>query len=371
MKYRILSMGLGLFLLTLGSFGEEAAVQKSIETLFAVPSPTGCEEPLVEAIKEFLPEGLDTKRDNLGSLYVSWGRNGDGPAVCAPMDEAGYFVSGINPDGYLTLDRAVYLPPLADSFHRGHPMVIWTGKGPVEGVWAVPSVHILSAEMRKKMAETPALEMALLDIGAASEEEAREKGVKLLDAVTPWREITRLASTEMAGHALGGKACAAVLLDLAQSLRKSRIPDAALVWMAQTKFMARRKRPPVAMGAFRVSQEVDSKAVMVVDVFPCDLESGRGIQPGEGPVLVYRTDRVNKMVNRIKELAQARGLSLQEVQDYHSPLLAPFLETHEESAGLFLPVRFLLTPSEVVDFKDVESLKALLAAFFQEGGSDE
>ena len=367
MKHRFLSLALGLFLLSLVSLGEEVDLQKSIETLFAVPSTAGYEEPLVEAIKGFLPERFDTKRDNLGSLYVTWGRNGDGPAVCTPMDEAGYFISGINPDGYLTLDRAVYLPPLADSFHRGHPMVIWTGKGPVEGVWAVPSVHILSAEMRKKMTETPALEMALLDIGAASEEEAREKGVKLLDAVTPWREITHLAGTEMAGHALGGKVCAAVLLDLAQSLPKLQISDAAMVWMAQTKFMVRRAQPPVAMGALRASQEIESKKVIIVDVFPCDLESQRGIQLGEGPVLVYRSDKVNSMANKIKGLAQARGLSFQETQDYQSPILAPFLETHEESVGLFLPSRFLLTPSEVVDLKDVENLKALLAAFFHEG----
>ncbi len=367
MKHRILFIGLGLSLLALVSFGDEVGLRRWVEIFFNLPSPTGYEESMVEAIKRFLPERFETARDNLGSLYVSWGTNGNGLAVCAPLDEPGYFVSGINPDGYLTLDRAVYLPPLADSFLRGHPMIIWTGQGPVEGVWAVPSVHILSAEMRKKMTETPALEMALLDIGAASDEEARAKGVRLLDAVTPWREIIRLGGTEMAGQALGSKVCAAVLIDLAQSLHGSAISDAALVWMAQTKSIARRARLPVAMGALRASQEVRSAQILVVDVFPCDLEAQRDIQPGEGPVLVYRMNKVNKMVNTIKELARVGGLSLQEAQDYHSPLLAPFLEDHEESAGLFLPVRFPLTPSEIVDFKDVESLKTLLEAIFQEG----
>ncbi len=366
MKYRILSIGLGLFLFTLVSFGEEINLEKLMETLFLVPSPTGYEEPLVETIKGFLSGRPDIKRDNLGSLYISWGKNGGGPVVCAPMDEAGYFISGIKSEGYLTLDRSVYLPPLADSFHRGHPMVIWAKKGPVEGVWAVPSVHILSADMQKKMEGTPPLEMALLDIGAASEEEARAKGVEILDAVTPLREITHLAGAKIAGHALGSKACAAVLLDLVLTLRNSRIPGAAFVWMAQTKFMARRSRPPIAMGALRTSREIGSKTVIVVDVFPCDLESQRGIRPGQGPVLVYKADQVNKMVNKIKDLAQTRGLSIQDAQDYHSPIIHPFLETHEEVTGLFIPVRFPFAPSEVVDFKDVESLKSLLSEVFQE-----
>jgi putative aminopeptidase FrvX len=369
MKSRILSAGLGITLLVFVSFAEETDLQNLIETIFPVPSPTGYEEPLVETIKGILPQGLDIKRDNLGGLYVSWGKNGAGPAVCAPLDEAGYFVSGINPEGYLTLDRAVYLPPLADSFNRGHPMIVWTEKGPVEGVWTVPSVHILTAEMRKEMTETPALEMALLDIGASSKREARAKGVEMLDAVTPWREITHLAGTEMAGQALGGKVCAALLLDMARALRSARVQDAEFVWMAQTKFMARRARPPIAMGALRASREIETKEVVVVDIYPCDQEGQRSIKTGQGPVLVFHAEKVNKIVNKIKDLARLKGLSIQEALDYNSPLVNPFLDTHEESAGLFLPVRFASTPSEIVDFKDVESLKTFLLAIFQEGGS--
>jgi putative aminopeptidase FrvX len=369
MKRRILSISLGIILLSLVSFADGTDLQNLIETIFPVPSPTGYEEPLVETIQGMLPQGLDKKRDNLGGLYVSWGKQGSRPAICGPLDEVGYFVSGINPEGYLTLDRAVYLPPLADAFNRGHPMVVWTEKGPIEGVWTVPSVHILTAEMRKKMTETPALEMALLDIGAASAEEARAKGVEMLDAVTPWREMVHLAGNRIAGHALGGKVCAALLLDLVKNLRKSRVPDAAVVWMAQTKFMARRARPPIALGALRASREIEAKEAVIVDVFPCDMEGRRGIRTGEGPVLVYRADKVNNMVNRIKDLARFQGLSIQDAQDYDSPLINPFWEAHEEMAGLFLPVRFASTPSEVVDLEDVEGLKTLLLAIFQEGRS--
>ncbi len=68
------------------------------------------------------------------------------------MDEIGYVVSGLNPEGYLLLDRVVPSPhPLFDSYHLGHPMVVWTEKGALPGVLAIPSVHILSRERRQEL----------------------------------------------------------------------------------------------------------------------------------------------------------------------------------------------------------------------------
>jgi putative aminopeptidase FrvX len=46
----------------------------------------------------------------------------------------------------------------------------------------------------------------------------------------------------------------------------------------------------------------------------------------------------------------------------------PFLSTHEEIIGLFLPVKYSQTPSEVVDTKDAEALSSLLFVLLQERG---
>ena len=346
---------------------EKSSVLKLTQALFPIPSPTGYEEPLVEVITGILPSSHQIRRDNLGSLY--WGQENRGSqlAVCTPMDEAGYFVSGINPGGYIRLDKAVSMPSLIDSYHLGHPMIVWTDKGPIEGVLALPSLHILSADVRREFQENPGLPLAFLDIGVSSETEVRERGVEMLDAVTPWREITKLAGSKMAGHSLGLKCCTAIVLNLAKSFSTSQTPNTTFVWMAQTKFPVRRSRPRSALGALRVSKEVKAKSIVIVDVFPCDVEGQRKIVVGNGPVLVYSKDRVTKIGERIQSMSAAKGLPLQLAPDYSSSVLNPFLAKDEEFIGLFLPVKFPQTPSEIVDTKDMETLNSLLSALLQEG----
>ena len=346
---------------------EESSVFKLTQTLFPIPSPTGYEEPLVEAITGILPSGHKIRRDNLGSLYWGPKNRGSQIAVCTPMDEVGYFVSGINPGGYLRLDKAVYVPSLIDSYHLGHSMIVWTAKGPIEGVLALPSLHILSAEVRKEFQENPGLPLAFLDIGVGSEAEARERGVEMLDAITPWREITKLAGSKVAGHSLGLKCCTALVLNLAKNFSVSQTPNATFVWMSQTKFPVRRSRPRSGLGALRVSKEVKAKIIIIVDVFPCDVEDQRKLIVGDGPVLVYSKDRVTKIGERIQYLSRDKGLPLQLAPDYSSSVLNPFLKEDAEFIGLFLPVKFSQTPSEIVDIKDVETLNSLLSALLQEG----
>jgi putative aminopeptidase FrvX len=285
------------------------------------------------------------------------------------MDEAGYFVSGINPQGYLRMDKAVFGPALIDSYHLGHPMIVWSEKGPIEGVLSLPSLHILTSEVRKEFQERPSLELAYLDIGVNSEAEAREKGVAMLDAITPWRELAQLAGGKLAGHSLGLKFCTALVLDMARRIAANPTGlNPAIVWMAQTKSQLRRSRTRSALGAFRASESLKARNIIIVDVFPCNAEDEKGILIGNGPVFVYSEDKMMRMQEKIQTLAQNKGISLQNAPDHSSSVMNPFLTKHEEVIGLFLPVKFSQTPSEVVDTKDIDSLINLLSGLLQDGG---
>ncbi len=370
MDKRIIYAALSLVavFLSAGLNAEESSLTKLAETLFTVPSPTGYEGRMSEVIQGSLPAGYEIRQDNLGSLYAGAEKRGSRLAVCTPMDEAGYFVSGIDPDGYLRLDKAVPGPDLIDSYHLGHPMMVWTGSGPVEGVLALPSLHILSSEMRRELEAGPGLEYAFLDIGAGSESEVQEKGVSMLDAVTPWRELARLAGGKIAGHSLGLKYCTALVLDMAKNHSPSRNQDLTFVWMAQTKFPLRRSRPRSALGALCASRELAPESiVIVVDVFPCDMEIERKITVGNGPVLAYSGEKGAKIGERVRLLAQKNGLPLQVVPDYGSSVMTPFLPTQEEVIGLLLPVKFSDTPVETIDSKDADILGFLLSALIDEG----
>jgi putative aminopeptidase FrvX len=366
MAFYILSMTI-LFCFSPLSSDEDSSFLKLIHTVYPIPSPTGYEEPLVDVIKEILPASKKIRRDNLGSLYWEPGNRGSQLSICTPMDEVGYFVSGIDLAGYLRLDRAVSVPSLIDSYHLGHPVIVWTDSGPVKGVLAVPSLHILSPDVRKELQENPGLHLAFLDIGVGTDTEARDKGVGMLDAVTPWREITNLAGSQMAGYGLGLKSCLSLVLDLAKNSSESAQLNTSFVWMAQTKLPVRRSRPRASLGALRASQEVETRNIVVVDVFPCDAERESEVVVGNGPVLVFFKKSDTKVRERIQSLSRDMGLPLQLAPDYTSPVLNPFSANDNSFIGLLLPIKFAQTPSEIVDSKDIEVLHALLAALLGEG----
>jgi putative aminopeptidase FrvX len=370
MYRRIISVALCVFVVVsfVASDAEESSVLKLAETLFPVPCPTGYEEPMVKAIQGILSSDFPSHRDNLGGFYWNHGKENSQLAVCTPMDETGYFISGINPQGYLRIGKAVFGLPLIDSYHLGHPMIVWTEKGPIEGVLALPSLHILSSDVRRTFQERPGLELAYLDIGVNSVDEVREKGVSMMDAVTPWRELTRLAGDQLAGHSLGLKLCNALVLDLAKNHARPGDSNTVFVWMAQTKSSLRRARLRSSLGAFRAAEELKTKNIIIVDILPCDAEDGKGIVIGDGPVLVYSGDKAIKLRERILTIAQNKGISLQIAPNHTSPVMNPFLPKHDEVIGLFLPVKFSQTPSEVVDAEDAETLRSLLNVLLKEGG---
>jgi len=357
---------LGILGLPLAAMAETPSWRKILENLYTVAAPTGNEDRLAQAIMGTLSRGLSFERDSLGSLYLAPEGSPDLPAFCTPLDEPGYFISGFHPDGFLHLDRAVPVPPRVDAFYPGHAMIVWTGSGTVEGVLILPSLHIMTAETRKKIQERPALEWTLLDIGALSETEARARGVEMMDPVTPHRRITPLAGGQMSGHSLAGRICISLLVDLAGVLESKGEVGAEFVWVAQSRMLSRGSGAPASVGAEHVSRRMHAKRRIVVDVFPLDPEQPSPVELGRGPVLVPGKDPAWK--ETFRESARGAGIPIQEVEDHASPLFRAFLEDDGDALGLFLPVQYPLSPSEVVDARDVEGLADLLRLALKEKG---
>ncbi|HSQ79359.1 MAG TPA: hypothetical protein VLN41_02090, partial [Candidatus Bathyarchaeia archaeon] len=209
--------------------------------LFRVPSTTGNEERLAARIRGLLPRNVAVETDGPGTVAVRL-RGAPGPTlILAALDAYGHVVSGITPEGYLTLDRPVP-PPNGrfDGFLLGQPVLISTATSTVQGVVAQPAMHLLTPERRKALVEGFSLETAFVDIGVRSEKEARAKGVELLDPVTFPAVLTELAGDQWAGPSLGVKSAAAALLAVVEgSAGRTGAEETVLAWAAQTKFAAR------------------------------------------------------------------------------------------------------------------------------------
>jgi putative aminopeptidase FrvX len=339
------------------------------KNIFTVPSTTGNEDMLAAKIRGLLPKGLTVEDAGLGTIAVKLGGASGPTLVLAALDGYGHMVSGITPDGLLTLDRPV-APPHArfDAYLLGQPVVISTAKGPIQGVVSQPAMHTLTQERRKTQVEGFSLEVAYVDIGVRSEKEARAKGVELLDAVTYPAVLTELAGDHWAGPGLGMKAVAAVLVSVAEALAgQTAGEETVLAWSAQMKSAARGRGARPAVGAARARARWQPKRTIVVDVIAAGKGDGFPVPDG-GPVLVQYKAGTSDLRKAVEAAAAEAGVPLQFVTAPDTPLSLPFEVPPAEVVTLALPVLFLNTPSEVIGLRDLQALRDILERYLRPGG---
>lgn len=332
-------------------------VEQYLRQIYAVPSVSGDEERMAEKIVSLL--GGSCVRDRIGSVYHTRGESGRHLALVVGLDEYGFIVSGIRSDGFLNLDRVVPEPrPLFDFNQFGHPLRIWKEKGWVDGILSLPSLHTAPREFRQSPTEYLTLEKALIDIGAKSGLEAAQRGVAVLDSVTPRHDISTLAGDKKAGYSLGDKTCSALLLAAARGLDN---PSARIsfLWMAQSKFPYRRIRPAGSLGALSAARNFKADSFIVIGIIPI-VKDDPDIRQGMGPVLLAGGDRSVQLMETVESGARDIYSAVQISKNLQSPLLNSFISEGKEAVGLFLPVLFAGTSAEVVDFQDVKALFRLV-----------
>ncbi len=177
--------------------------------------------------------GDDARTDATRSVWATFGSGEPHTLLVAGLDEPGYAVSEITAQGYLRLHRLAEPPPSYqfDSYWPGWPVrVARHGRDALPGVMAAPSVHFDSD--RGYSGGSRSLENLYVDIGASSAEEAGAAGVSALDRVTFAAGPVRLGEREISAPWISSHAGAALLLRLADLLRKS--PPAGKVTLAFT-----------------------------------------------------------------------------------------------------------------------------------------
>jgi putative aminopeptidase FrvX len=342
-----------------------AEVKPVLADLLPVPAVTGAEGDLAVRITRALPPALGVETDNLGAVFARLGEGRATLAVLAPMDDFGYVVSGFTPDGYLRLARGVPAPlALSDTFLLGRPVVVVTRSGILPAVVAQPSLHLLTPATRDQFSRPLTLEMIYVDIGAASEAEARAKGIEVLDPVT-WRPAAAtLAHDRWAGPGLGRRAACAALLAAALDLAGEPSVQADFAWLVQSRFLRRGGRS--SLGALRAANRLPDRAALIVDAVSADRGPG-GPLSGRSLVIVQSRDEETDLRRAVAEAAADKGIGLQYQTEQASPLLGPWTASGGQALMLALPVRYFGTPGELVDLRDVQALADLLAAVVEQG----
>jgi putative aminopeptidase FrvX len=137
--------------------------------------------------KHFEPLG-EILEDKLGSLICRKKSLAQEPKVIlvGHMDEIGFMVKLITKEGFV---RFTPLGGWWDQVLLGHRVRIRTNKGSILGVIGAKPPHLLSEEERKKVCEKKDM---YIDIGATSQQEVEDAGVRVGDPVIPVSEFAVL-----------------------------------------------------------------------------------------------------------------------------------------------------------------------------------
>jgi putative aminopeptidase FrvX len=336
-----------------------------LERLLDAPGPSGFETRPSKVWKEEA-RGFAERvwTDVHGNAYAAVGEARRPRVMLAGhVDEIGLQVTWIDKDGFLYFDGIGGWDP---QVLVGQRVRLLGKEGEVAGVVGKKPIHLMQPEERKKVSEIRDL---WIDVGAASDEEVRELGIRVGDPCVIATGFQRLAGDRIVSRAIDNRVGAYVVLEALRLLAEDPAPVAGCVAVATVQEEIGYSGGGARSSAFALEPE----AALVVDVtFATDVPDVPKKEVGEhklggGPVLSRGSATHPAVFDRLVEVAERDEIPF-------SIQAAP-RATRTDADGIFLvrsgvptglvsiPNRYMHSPSEMVSASDLERAARLLAAF--------
>jgi putative aminopeptidase FrvX len=339
-----------------------AQTSLDVSRLEQIPAVSGYEQPLIEEIRSQL-KSFSPKTDNLSNLWVSFGNGSPHRLLVTSVDEPGYVVSDITPDGFLRVQRLPQAAPnpVFDTLHFAQPVWVMTRSGKkVSGVFAGLSVHLQPARVNAPKMNHP--DEMYVDIGATSSADVAAAGVDLLDPVALNRSRFHLPRNAMfepfvlSGPAMGDRFGAALLVSLANRFRNSKAQGTTTIAFATQQWTGGR-------GFERLLNEVHPDEVILIGRLRAATAGRLGIFLGVSDA----NAPLPELPAQLKSLAETAQLPLTVVAanpprmaGYTTPTPLP-----PRVAQLSVETRWPVTPAETISLRDLDNLQALLGSYLQ------
>lgn len=163
--------------------------EKLLREITEASGVPGYESDVRAIMRRHLETVATIEQDKMGSFIGKHVGASEQPRVmlAGHMDEIGFMVTLITKEGFL---KFVPLGGWWDQVLLGHRVMVNTAKGPVIGILGAKPPHMLDTEDRNKIVEKKKM---YIDVGASSQEQVREMGVRPGDPVIPVSEFTIMA----------------------------------------------------------------------------------------------------------------------------------------------------------------------------------
>ena len=334
-----------------------------LAALLHARSPSGYEFEAQKVFDEYVRTAADEyAKDALGNRLATLNPGGDPVLMFAGhMDELGLIITYVNKDGFVYFDT---IGGHDRTVISGRRVIIQTAAGPVKGVTGKRAIHLMDESDRKKV---PEIHEIWIDIGARSKQEALER-VAIGDVATYDHEFVLIHGSIGTSRAFDNKVGAYVvgeaLIRLAGT-RKKLAAKVVAVATAQEEIGVR--------GATTSAYAVNPHFALAVDVGhatdhpDCDNRKYGETKLGGGPIICRGPNINPKVYACLVQAAKRLKIPYQLEADPRptgTDARAIQMGRGGVATGLVsVPLRYMHTPSEVVDLEDVERCVRLFVEF--------
>lgn len=335
-------------------------IKKDLQILCATEG-VGGQTAIVAAVTELLKPLVDEiEVDAMGNvLGVRKAAKLDAPTLMleAHMDEIGFLVTHIDENGF------IYTAPAGGIDKRAitaQPVIVF-GDKPYYGVFCSTPPHLSG-----KDGELPEISKCGIDIGLSGEE--AKKAIPLGSRVSYAPCFAELNETVLSSKALDDRAGIAAILHCLRKIEGKPSVNIAVAFCVQEELGCRGVTPAVRRLQPDSAIVTDVSFALTPDADPrkCG-KLGKGVMIGISPILS------TPMTDRLLDLAKEKGIPYQyEVMGGSTGTDADRVTVSlmgVPTALLSIPQRYMHTPIETVDVRDVATVGDLMAAYITEGGA--
>jgi putative aminopeptidase FrvX len=334
-----------------------------LKNLISTPSPPGHEARAQRVWLDYVGSFADeTYTDAYGNAVAVLNKGGSPRLMLAGhADEIAMSVNYIDDNGFIYVRRLGGVDP---GITRAQRIVVHTKKGPVNGVVGNLAPHLARGDSEPKL---PKIHDLFIDIGAASRKEA-QKLVQIGDPITLQAEFELLRNDLAVSRAFDnriGNFAVAETLRLITGGKGKLAPEISVVSNIMEEVGL--------FGARQIAYAIKPDVAIVVDVthatdYPGVSKIQHGdISLGKGPTLTRGGCNHPEVVARLETVAKENKIPIQ----YEAISATSGTDTDVifwtrggiPSALVSLPNRYMHSPVELVNLKDLKQIPELLAAF--------
>lgn len=351
----------------------ESSSFEFLKKLLNTPGPSGFETAAARLWRDEASRFADTVDSDVTGNSVATLNADAAPRVmlAGHIDEIGVMVTHIDDDGYIYFDG---IGGWDSQVLVGQRIRLLTRSGDIVGVIGKKPIHLMKHEERDKVSKISDL---WIDIGARKKEEAKERGVRVGDPGVVDMAVIDFGNGLIASRSIDNRIGAFVVLEAVRLMAKDR-PKCFVAAVATTQEeIGFYTGGGASTSAFRIEPDV----ALVVDVtFSADAPGIDKKEVGDhklgGGVVLSRGSASHPLVfERLASIAERENIP-------YTITAAPKW-TSTDADGIFLsragvatavlsvPNRYMHSPNEIVDIKDVEAAARLIAAFCRDLKDDD